>query len=169
MADALLDPVRRDCKRQPTDQGRSTREAELPQPCTRGETCEPVEEDLQDVPTHDEAEHCAERPEEDTVWPTGEVRLRLRLGAERVWVAPGRASMLDLVADEPVVVQRLQMVAGRRFAVGRRSAGEEVRAGMDDRRPRRGRAGRKVERSRERYKACAARSSSSKSGTSAVS
>ena len=77
--------------------------------------------------------------------------------------------MLDLVADEPVVVQRLQMVAGRRLAVGRRSAGEEVCAGMEDRRPRRGRTGREVERSCERYKACAARSSSSKSGTSAVS
>ena len=53
--------------------------------------------------------------------------------------------------------------------VGGRAARKEVRAGVEDRRPRRGRARREVQNSPERYKACAARSSSSKSGTSAVS
>jgi hypothetical protein len=77
--------------------------------------------------------------------------------------------MLQLVADQPVVVQRLQVVAGGRLAVGRCAAGEELRPGVLERRPRRGRSGREVQGSAERYKACAARSSSSKSGTSAVS
>jgi hypothetical protein len=95
--------------------------------------------------------------------------LRLRLRTEGVRVPPGRATVFELVADQPVVVQRLQMVARRRFAVSGRSAGEEVRAGVKDGRPRRGCPGREVERSAERYKACAARRSSSKSGTSAVS
>ena len=77
--------------------------------------------------------------------------------------------MLELMADEPVVVQRLQMVARRGFAVGGRAAREEVRARVQNRGPGRGYAGREIQSSAERYKACAARSSSSKSGTSAVS
>ena len=95
--------------------------------------------------------------------------MRLRLRTEGVRVPPGRAAVFELVADEPVVIQRLQMVARRGFAVSGRSAREEVRAGVEDGRPRRGYPGREIERSAERYKACAARRSSSKSGTSAVS
>ena len=95
--------------------------------------------------------------------------MRLRLRAEGVRVPPGRATVFELVADEPVVVQGLQMVARRGFAVSRRSAREEMRAGVEDGRPRRGYPGREVERNAERYKACAARRSSSKSGNSAVS
>src|SRR5439155_9892914 len=120
-------------------------------------------------PAADEAEHGAERPEEDPVRPAGEIRLLLRFGTERVRVAPGRAPVLELVADEPVVVQRLQVVAGGSFAVRGRPAREEVRARVQDRRPGRGHAGREIQSSAERYKACAARRSSSKSGTSAVS
>jgi len=77
--------------------------------------------------------------------------------------------VLELMADEPVVVQGLQVVARRRFAVGRRATREKVRPGVLDRRPRRGCPSREVQSSAERYKACAARSNSSKSGTSAVS
>src|SRR6476659_1480904 len=169
MADALLHPVRRDRERQATRQRRPPRQIELPQPRACREAREHVEEDLQDVPAADEAEDGAERPEEDPVRPTGEVRLWLRLRTEGVRVPPRCAAVFELVADEPVVIQRLQMVARRGFAVSGRSAREEVRAGVEDGRPRRGYAGREVERSAERYKACAARRSSSKSGTSAVS
>jgi len=169
VADALLHPVRRDSECQTTCQRRPPRQIELSQPRARREACEHIEEELQDVPAADEAEHGAERPEEDPVRPAGEVRLRLRLRTEGVRVPPGRATVFELVADEPVVVQRLQMVARRGFAVSGRSAREEVRAGVEDGRPRRGCPGREVERSAERYKACAARRSSSKSGTSAVS
>jgi hypothetical protein len=61
------------------------------------------------------------------------------------------------------------MVARRGLAVGGRAAREEVRTGVEDGGPRRGDAGREVQRGAERYKACAVRRSSSKSGTSAVS
>jgi hypothetical protein len=73
------------------------------------------------------------------------------------------------VADEPVVVERLQVIARRRVPVARRAAGHEVRARVLDRRPRCHHAAGEVKRGGERYEACAARSSSSKSGNSAVS
>lgn len=77
--------------------------------------------------------------------------------------------MLELVADEPEPVVRLQVVARRRLAVARRAAGEEVRARVQDGRPRRRDACGEVERYDEAGKAEAAASSSSKSGTSVVS
>ena len=82
----------------------------------------------------------------------------------------GAAAVLELVADEPEVVLGLQVVAGRRLAVarGRAARGSASRRGWS--------AGQvaatpapQVERADERYKARAAASSSSKSGTSAVS
>jgi hypothetical protein len=128
-----------------------------------------VQEELEDIPAADETEHRAERPVDDPVRPAGEIQLSLRLRAKAVRVTPGSTAVLELVAYEPVVVQRLQVVARRRFSVGRRAAREEVRPGVLERRPRRGCACREVQGGAERYKACAARTSSSKSGTSAVS
>ena len=60
---------------------------------------------------------------------------RSRLGPERVRVAPGRAAVLELVADEPPVVKSLQVVSRGRFAVTRRTTGEEVGPSMQHRRP----------------------------------
>ena len=77
--------------------------------------------------------------------------------------------MLELVADEPEPVVRLEVVAGGRLAGPGVAAGEEVRAGVLQRRPGRDDAGAEVERDDEGYKAGAAASSTSKSGTSAVS
>ena len=74
--------------------------------------------------------------------------------------------MLDLVAEEPEVVARLQVVAGRRLAVALAAAGEEVVADVDDPRDCREQRGREEDRRGERYKACAAAISSSKFGTS---
>jgi hypothetical protein len=45
--------------------------------------------------------------------------------------------VLELVADEPELVGRLEIVAGNRVDVRRRRVGEEARAEMLDRRPRR--------------------------------
>ena len=77
--------------------------------------------------------------------------------------------MRKLVADEPEVVLRLQVVAGGGLARHRRRVREEVRAGVLQRGPGRDDPGTEVERADESYKARAAESSSSKSGTSAVS
>ena len=74
--------------------------------------------------------------------------------------------MLDLVAEEPQVVARLQVVAGCRLAVARPAAGEEVAADVRDPRNRRDHGGDEEDERRERYKAWAARTSSSRSGTS---
>src|SRR6266516_2761643 len=87
-----------------TSECRAARQAELEQPHARRETSQRVEEELQDVPPADEAEHRPERPEEDPVGPAGEVRLRFGLGAEAVRVPPRSPAVLELVADEPVVV-----------------------------------------------------------------
>ena len=76
---------------------------------------------------------------------------------------------VELVADEPEVVERLEVVAGCGLAVPGRAAGDELRARVPDGRPRRGDAGSEVERAGERYKARAAASSSSTSGTSSLS
>ena len=77
--------------------------------------------------------------------------------------------MVELVADEPKVVDGLQIVARRGLATNRFRARGEVGAEVLRRGPHRGQAGREVERAGEGYKARAAESSSSKSGTSAVS
>ena len=82
---------------------------------------------------------------------------------------PRRAAVLELVADEPEAVVRLQVVAGRGLAVARGAAGQEVRPRVQDGRPGRRDAGREVEPYDEGGKAEAAASSSSKSGTSLVS
>ena len=77
--------------------------------------------------------------------------------------------MLELVADEPEVVLGLEMVSRGGLTGHRRRLGEEVRAGVLERGPGRDDSGAEVERADEGYKARAAESSSSKSGTSAVS
>ena len=169
MTDALLDPIGRNCERKPARKRRTAWQVELTQPGARRQPGEPVEHDLQDVPAPDETESRRQRPEQEAERPAGVVRLRLHLGPEGVGIPPGSPAVLELVSDEPVVVQRLQMVSGGRFAVRGSTAGEEVRAGVQDCRPRGRDPCAQVERNAERYIACAARSSSSKSGTSAVS
>src|SRR5712691_3973714 len=110
MADALLDAIGRERKCEATGERGPAWQSELAQPCASGEARQHVEEKLQDVPPAEEPEHRAERPEEESVGPAGEVRLRFRLRAERVRVPPRRPAVLELVADEPVVVEGLQVV-----------------------------------------------------------
>ena len=54
------------------------------------------------------------------------------------------------MAYEPPVVQGLKVVSGRRLAVARRTAGEEVRTCMQHCRPRRSDSGEDVEQTGER-------------------
>ena len=77
--------------------------------------------------------------------------------------------MLELVADEPEVVLGLEVVAGGRLAGDGCRASEEMRARVLECGPGRDDPGTEIEGADERYKARAAESSSSKSGTSAVS
>ena len=77
-------------------------------------------------------------------------------------------AVLELVPDEPEVVNGLQVVADRRLSVDRLGARREVRPEVLRRGPHRRESDDEVEPAGERYKARAAESSSSKSGTSAV-
>ena len=76
--------------------------------------------------------------------------------------------MVELVPDEPEVVERLEVVAGRGLAVAGRAARDELRVRVPDGGPGRGDAGSEVEGAGERYVGCVAASSSSKSGTWSV-
>ena len=124
---------------------------------------------MHEVPSDDEAEGHAERPEEQPERPARVVWLWLRLGPERVRIEPRRAPAVELITDEPPVVQRLQVIPRRRIAVPRRPTGEELRTRVQHGRPRGGNSGRDVEDDRERYEARAAASNASKSGSSEVS
>jgi hypothetical protein len=169
VADALLDAIGGDRKREPARERRTARQPELAQPRTRKQPGEDIDDELERVPAADEAEDGTEWPEEKAERPAREVRLRLRLRLERVRIAPGFAQVLELMPDEPVVVERLQMIAGRGFALCRPTARHELGAGMLHCGPRRRDTTCEIERDCERYEGCAARSNSSKSGTSAVS
>src|SRR6476659_7373811 len=166
MADALLDAVRRDREHEPADERWPSRKPQLPDPSAGRKPSQHVEDQRQQVPPDDHPGHGRNRPEEEPVRPAGVVGLRPGLGPERVRVAPRRTAVLELVADEPVVVQRLEVVPGRGLAVPRRSAREEVRARVHDGGPRRADPRYEVEEERERYEARTARSSSAKSGSS---
>ena len=163
---ALGDAVGRDREREPAGERRSARKPELPQPQAGEPASGEVREQHEDVPPADMSQSGVERPEHDPEGPAREVDRRARLRPEAVRVAPGRAAVLDLVSRQPEVVERLEVVAGRGLAVAGRAAGHESRSSVLDGGPRRGDAAPEVERAGERYEACAAASSSSKSGTS---
>jgi hypothetical protein len=169
VADALLDAIGGDRKRKPARERRTAREPELTKPRARKQPGENIDDELERVPAADEAEEGAERPEQKAERPACEVRLRLRLRLEGVRVAPGCAQVLELMPDEPVVVERLQMIAGRGFALCRPTARHELGADVPHCGPRRRETACEIEGDCERYEGCAARSNSSKSGTSAVS
>src|SRR6184192_2368728 len=160
MADALFDAIGRDREREPAYERGSARQPELAQPRARRQSGEAVDEDLQDVPAADETEYSPQWPEEQAEGPAGIVRLWHRFGPERIGIPPRSVAVLQLVPDEPVVVQRLQVVARRGLAVRGGASGQEVRAGVQDRGPGGCDRSRQVQRGTERYIACAARSSS---------
>ena len=169
VAVALQRPVGGDLERERPDEGGSARQAELPQPAQRGEAREDEREQHEHVPAQHDPEQVVERPEHDPVRPDGRVDGGGRLGLELVRVAPRRAAVLDLVSEEPQVVARLQVVAGRRLAVPGPAPREELATDVHDPRNRREHCREQEDPGREGYKACAARSSSSTSGMSASS
>ena len=77
--------------------------------------------------------------------------------------------MLQVVSDQPEVVGGLKMVAGCGLAVARGPCGQEMGAGMQDRRRGGDDSGDEVESAGKSYKARAASSKASKSGTSSCS
>ena len=168
VADALGDAVRRDRERKAADECRRAREPELAQPRAREQPGERVAHDLHCVPREDEAEQRAERPEQEAERPAGEIGLRAGFRAKRERIEPRCVAVLELVADEPPVIQGLQVIARRRLAVSRGASGEERGARVKDGGPRRRNAGGDVQHACERHIARAAASSTSKFGSSPV-
>jgi hypothetical protein len=76
------------------------------------------------------------------------------------------ATTLDLVPNEPELVPRLQVISGRDLSLNRATPRPKGLVPVPGTGPRRKEARPEVEGDRERYNACAAASSSSKSGTS---
>ena len=135
MTDTLFHAIGRDGEREPACERGSARQPELAQPRGRRQSGEAVQEELQDVPAADEPERRRQRPEEEAERPARVVGLWLRLGPERIGVPPRSAAVLELMSDEPVVIERLQVVSRRGLAVRGRTSGEEMRTSMQDRRP----------------------------------
>src|SRR5207247_2809845 len=156
MAGALGHAVRRDCEGEPARERRSARKAELPQPEAGEPAGGEVGEQDEGIPGADVSQSGVERPKGHAERPPGEVDRRTRLRLKAVRVAPRRAAVPDLVAREQEVVERLEVVARRRLAVGGSGAGQEARPGVPDGRPGGGDTRREVERAGERYEACAA-------------
>ena len=122
MAGALRHPVRRERERQPADERRARRQQDLSQPEVREASGREVRQQHQQVPREDRPEGGVERPERKPERPAAEVDPRARFRLERVRVAPRRAPVVELVADEPEVVDGLQVVAARRLAAEMASA-----------------------------------------------
>ena len=151
----------------PGERGLAT-QPQLSQP----ERCEPAgaheAEEHEQVPGRHGPECPLQRPVDGPEWPAGEIPARLDLRLKAVRVTPRRPPVFELVPDEPELVADLEVVARRRFAVPGAALSHE---GLSRSWPGPGRKETcpEVERAGERYKARAAASSSSKSGTSPVS
>ncbi len=129
----LLEPVGRDLEGQATDERGAVNDVELSQPGVREQARSDERKQDEDVPADDDAERAPKRPERQAERPGGRVELRLRLGAERVRIAPRIAAVLELVARQPEAVGGLEMVAWPGLAVAALAAGEEVRVRMPER------------------------------------
>ena len=149
MPHALFHAVGGNRKGKATREGGAAGKAELTQPGAREQAGERVDHELQDVPRGDGANGGVERPEEKSERPAGIVRLRRRLRAKRVRIEPGSVCVLQLMSDEPPVVERLQMIARRCLAVTRRASREKRRARVQNGGPRRADAGDEVQQRRE--------------------
>jgi hypothetical protein len=126
-------------------------------------------EENEHVPRGDRAERALQRPVRKAERPAGEAHAGLDERLKAVRIAPRLPPMLELVADEPELVAGLQVVARGGRAVSGPALGHEGRVQVPDPGPCRPETCPEVERAGERYNACAAASSSSKSGTSPAS
>ncbi len=111
-------------------------EAERAQPEEGRAAGAQVAEEDEQVPGGDGAEQSFERPEDDRERPAREVRARLGLGLEAVGVEPRLGGASELMAGEPELPDRLQVVSrGRRSRSSRQALGEEVGACLAQRGP----------------------------------
>lgn len=163
----LRDAIGREREGEAADGRRADAEAQRAQPEKREPAGAQVPEQEEGVPRADGPEEGVQRPERESERPAGEVQARLGLRPEAVGVAPRNLAAAELVAREPELPDRLQMVTGRR---GTRKAakplGQEVVVGVLQRGPGRNGARAEVEGYDEGDKARAAAISSSRSGTS---
>ncbi len=166
---ALRDEVRRQREREAAGERPRTVETELAQPEERQSAGAREGQQHEGVPGEHRAEQGVQRPEDEPERPGGEVRARIDLRLEAVRVEPGRRALLQLVPGQPELPDRLEMVARRRLAAG----GQPLREEAVIRAPRGGPGGDQpspdVGGEDEGYKACAAATMASRSGTSASS
>ncbi len=142
---ALEEPVRSQLEREPPERGRERRQLQLAEPEVGEEPGRERDEQEEQVPGGDRPEERVERPVGHPVGPAAEDHLRLDERLEAVGVDPGRVAALELVADEPEPVGRLEVVARGRLAVpGLASLRHELGAQPGD-----GRKGRDDGRDRE--------------------
>jgi hypothetical protein len=162
----LRDHVGRQRERQPARERPFAIEIELSQPQERQAAGRGEGQEDEDVPRSHRAEQRVQRPEEDPEGPTREVRSRLDLRLEAVGVEPRRRATFELMAGEPELPDRLQVVAGRHLAACRQALSQEAVIRVPERRPGRDDACPEVDGQDEGYKACAAARMASRSGTS---
>ena len=147
MAGASLDrAIRREREHQAAGERRPDAEPDRAEPEKRQAPGAEVAQQHEEVPGGDRPEQPLQRPEDDGERPARKVDARLDLGLEAVRVEPLSSAAPELVAGEPELPDDLKMVAGSRCAgQSRETLGEEVRAGVLQRRPRREETGGEVE------------------------
>ena len=158
--------VRREAESQAAGEGRSGAHPQLAKPQSREASRTNEAEQHEDVPGPDRAERPVQWPVDEPERPAGEVHTWLDERLKAVWVSPRFTTTLELVPHEPQLVARLQVISGRDRPRRRRAARPKGLVPVPGTGPRREEACPEVEGDRERYNACAAASSSSKSGTS---
>ena len=147
MSGATLDrAIGRECEHEAAGERRADADPDRAEPEKRQATSTEVAQQHEEVPGRDRAKQLLQWPEDDGERPAREVDARLDLGLEAVRIEPRRSAVPELVAGEPELPDDLKMVAGSRCAgQAREPFGEEVRAGVPQRRPRREEAGGEVE------------------------
>ena len=136
MPAALEEAVRRELEREAAEGGGRRRQVELTQPQIGEEAGGERHREQEQVPRDDRAEERVERPEREPVGPAAEDGLRLDERLEAVRVHPRGGPALELVADEPEAVGRLQVVAGGGLAVAGGAVRHELGAQRAGRRER---------------------------------
>ena len=163
---ALRDQVRRQREGEPAGERPFAIQIELAQPQERQPARAHEGEEDEGIPRSHRPEQRVQRPEDDPERPAREVRSGLRLRLEAVRVEPRRRAALELMAGEPELPDRLQVVARRHLASRRQALRQKAVVRVPQRREGGGDAGPEVEGQDKGYKARAAAKMASRSGTS---